>query len=265
MIATLSQEELERGIVSHSSGNCGLAMALAARGRDTPCMIVVPKNIAPEKRYLLTSLGASYHFAENSLESRRVHTERLAREREFVAIDPFEDPRVIAAQGTAVLELLEQVGMLDVVLVPVGSGGLLASTLVAVRTLQPGLQVVGCEPRLAPDAFNSVQQGRLIEQCAAETVCDGLRTNLGDFTFQIIRELVDDMLLASEDSILKATALLCHELRMQVEASAAVTLAALVESGMLFEGRRVGIVLTGGNSPQSIASRVASQFTPEAM
>lgn len=250
-VFSLSEEEARRGVVTHSSGNHGAALACAARTRGIPATVVMPENAPGVKQQAVRGYGATIRFCAPTLEARERTADAVLHETGGVLVHPFNDERIICGQATAALELLEEVGDLDAVVTPVGGGGLLSGTLLAVKKgpARPGIRVVAGEPERADDAYRSWKTGEIVPVGKPDTIADGLRTSLGDKTFAIIRELIDEIALVSEDRILEATWLLLERAKLVVEPSGAVPLAALLQRSpeVSLEGKKVGLILSGGN------------------
>ncbi len=254
-VLSLTEEEAARGVATHSSGNHAAALARAARRRGIPAHIVMPRVSRPNKIEAVRRLGVEPVFCEPDAASRQATADRVVAETGATFIAPYDDPRIMAGQGTVALELLEQVADLDVVVIPVGGGGLLSGCLVAIKSLRPEIEVLAAEPAWADDAHRSLLSGRIELPTRYDTIADGLRTPLGDLTFPVIRDLVDDVLLVSEDAIREATLDCWRQLRMVVEPSGAVPLACIRTHADRFRGRRVGLVVSGGNvEPNAIVS-----------
>ncbi len=247
-VFSLGREEAARGVLTHSSGNHGQALALAARIRGIPAFVVMPENAPGIKREAVEGYGARVVFCAPSLEAREREASRLHEETGAVFIHPYEDPRVIAGQGTAALELLEEAGDLDYLAAPVGGGGLLAGTCLAARGRSPGTRVYGAEPEGADDAFRSLRDGCLHPSIEPRTVCDGLLTSLGRTPFAILKACCAGIRLVGDESILRARRLLGERMKILCEPSAAVPLAVALEAPFFPEGARVGIILSGGNT-----------------
>lgn len=254
-VLSLSEPEAAGGVSTHSSGNHGAALALAARLRSVPAIVVMPAGAPRVKRRAVESFGGEVVGCEPTLAAREAALRELVRRRGGRVVHPYDDFHVIAGQGTAALELIDDpepapwcdplTGPLDAVIVPVGGGGLLAgSALVGARR---GLRVFGAEPAGADDAMRSLRAGRIIPVEAPDTIADGLRTSLGERGFAIIRREVEDVLTVSEDAILAAMRLLWERTKLVVEPSGAVPLAALLERGPPPGCARIGVVLSGGN------------------
>jgi len=246
-VFSLGHQEASRGVVTHSSGNHAAALARAATARGIPAYIVMPSNSAGVKVAAVEGYGGRITFCEPTQDAREAAAAKLLAEAAATMIHPYDDDRIIAGQGTAVVELLEDVPHLDAVIAPVGGGGLLSGTLIAAKALKPDIRVLAGEPHKADDAYRSLQAGHRLPADRFDTIADGLRTSLGDKTFPIISEMVDGILLASEDGIVAAMRLIMERMKLVVETSAAVPLAALLENEHDLAGRAVGVILSGGN------------------
>jgi len=246
-VFSLSEEEAARGVVTHSSGNHGGALARAARARGIPAFIVVPEGAPAVKVRAIDGYGATVVRCEPRLASRETTADRVVRETGATLIHAYDNPRVIAGQGTAALELLEDVPALDVVMTPVGGGGLLSGTALAVRGKSPTTRVIAGEPAAADDAFRSLAAGAIQPSNDPVTIADGLRTSLGRRPFALIRELVDRIVLVDEATIVRSMRLLWERAKLLVEPSSAVPLGAVLTEPGAFRDLRVGIVLSGGN------------------
>ncbi|MGY0505664.1 threonine ammonia-lyase [Luteimonas sp. e5] len=246
-VFALSDDEAARGVVTQSSGNHGAAIALACRLRGIRAQVVVPEGAPQAKLDNIVRHGARLLRCAPNMRARDAATAALLAESGGRLIHPFDDPQVIAGQATAALELLAAVPTLDVLLAPVGGGGLLSGCTLAVRTRGAGCEVWGAEPEAARDAHDSLAAGRLIDDRVPATICDGLRGHLSPRTFALLQRGARGIVLAPEHIIREALRLLIRHLRQWVEPSAAVTLAALLAEPGRFAGRRVGIILSGGN------------------
>lgn len=246
-VLSLSTAEAGRGVVTHSSGNHGAALAWAAAARGIPAWIVMPSNAAKVKRDAVESYGGTIRFCEPGVAAREAACAAVASESGATLIHPYNDWRVIAGQGTAALELLQDEPGLDAVITPVGGGGLLSGTAIAAKGLRPSIKVYGAEPAGADDACRSLRAGYIIPQTDPHTIADGLRSSLGEKTFAVLSSRVDAVETASEESIVRAMRLLWDKLKMIVEPSSAVPLAILLERKISVEGLRVGVILSGGN------------------
>ena len=247
-VFSLSDEQAAAGVVTHSSGNHVAALSLAARLRGIPAYIVMPDNSSPVKQAAVAGYGGRITLSEPGDQARESTAAAVQRDTGATLVHPYNDPRIIAGQGTVAIELLEQVPELDAILAPVGGGGLLSGILTAAKALRPDLPVIGCEPAEADDAYRSWQAGKLIPLESTNTVADGLRTSLGTLTFPIIHRLVDRIVTVSEAQIVAALRMSLERMKLVIEPSSAVPLAAIL-SGQLEElrGRRLGVVLSGGN------------------
>jgi threonine dehydratase len=245
-VFSLSDAEAARGVAAHSSGNHGAALARAARLRGVPAYIVMPQDSAASKVRNVERHGGTITFCAPTPQGRLETCRRVVEETGAALLHPFEDPRVMAGQGTAVLEFLEEVPDLDAVLVPIGGGGLIAGTAVAAASAKPGLQVIGTEPEQSDDAAASFRAGQLVPR-PSNTIADGLRAVVGQPNLAIMLRLVEDVVTVSEAGIVAAMRVLWEELRTLVEPSSAVPFAALHERRLSLSGKKVGIILTGGN------------------
>lgn len=247
-VFSLTDEEAATGVVTHSSGNHAAALARAAQLRGITAHIVMPAGASQSKIRNVGLYGGWITFCEPNLAAREEACARVARQNGATIVHPFDDLRVAAGQGTAVVELLEDMPDLDVVLCPVGGGGLLCGTAVAAKTLRPGIQVIGVEPALGDDVAQSLAAGRRISIPTPATIADGLRTNCtGARNFPIIQQHVDQVVTVSEEAIVAAMRAVWEALHMVIEPSAAVPYAALLERKIPLDGRRIGLIVTGGN------------------
>lgn len=246
-VFSLPEPLAARGVATHSSGNHGTALALAAKLRRIPAVVVMPENSSAVKIAAVRSHGAEVIFCRPGRIAREATLAELLAKREMNLVHPYDDYRVIAGQGTACFELIEQHARLDVVLAPVGGGGLLSGTAIATRALLPGARVIGVEPEKADDAWRSFRSGERVLLDAPDTVADGLRSSLGVRNFALIRRCVDDIVRVSEDAILQGVRLVLERLKVLIEPSAAVVIGALIERRLDVAGLDVGIILSGGN------------------
>ncbi len=244
---SLDAAEAAHGVVTHSSGNHGAALALAARTRGIPAHVVVPEGAVKAKVAAIEHYGASVHRCAPTQAARDALAAQLQRDTGARLVHPFTDPLVIAGQGTAALELLSQAGPLDLVLAPVGGGGLVSGTAIAVHGLAPGTGVIAAEPEGAPDAFVSLRDGKLVSAQTPDTVCDGLRAIIGAPNFAIVQAHKVQVLLVSDAETLAAMRLVWERLKILIEPSCATVLAAVLRYRPLVAGRRVGLILSGGN------------------
>lgn len=244
---SLSDEEAPRGVVTHSSGNHGTALALAAATRGIPAHIVVPEGAVAAKLANIERAGGIIHRCAPTQAAREETCARVQRETGANLVHPYADARVIAGQGTLVPELLQQVPGLDAVIVPVGGGGLVSGCAIALRALAPAAGLFGAEPAGAADALQSLQRGERVTDVVPDTICDGLRATIGAPNFALLREHGVEIIAVDDDATLAAMRLLWAELKQTVEPSSATVLAAMLQRRERFAGKRVGLVLTGGN------------------
>lgn len=245
-VFALPDEAAARGVATHSSGNHAAALARAARLRGIPAYIVMPSNSPQQKIRNVQRQGGLITFCEPTQSARERASAQIVEQTGAAFIHPYENFEVMAGQGTAALELLEVFPQLDLILCPVGGGGLLASTAVAARALSPTIQVIAVEPEQADDAFRSFHAGQVVPQ-TARTIADGLRTLVGVPNLSLMRKHVHDIVTVSEASIIAAMRCLWEELKVVVEPSGAVAYAAILEGRVKLAGRSAGLLLTGGN------------------
>ena len=246
-VFSLDRKELGRGVATHSSGNHGAAVALAAGIRGTQAWVVMPSNSPAIKKHAVESYGANIISCQTGLANREAALQKLIDEKGVQVIHPYNDYRVIAGQGTVALEIMEEQEEIDVLMVPLGGGGLLSGSLLAIKELRPQVRVIGIEPARADDARQSLDSGERVIIDSPDTIADGLRASLGDKTFPIIAELVDDIVTVSENAIRDATRLVWERMKQLIEPSAAVPVAALLERRIELKGRRAALIFTGGN------------------
>ncbi|HWP46208.1 MAG TPA: pyridoxal-phosphate dependent enzyme [Candidatus Limnocylindrales bacterium] len=246
-VLSLSESEARRGVATHSSGNHAAALALAAQRRGIPAFIVMPRTAPEVKKAAVAGYGGKIVFCEPTLAAREATLTKIVEETGATFIHPYNDPRVIAGQGTAALELLAEVPKLDVIMTPVGGGGLLSGTAIVVSELSPTTQVIGAEPEGADDAYRSLQEGRIVPSVQPHTIADGLLTSLGDLTFAILQKYVQKIVTVSEKAIIMGMRHVWERMKIIIEPSAAVPVGALFERKIDLTGKRIGIILSGGN------------------
>ena len=246
-VSGLLEDARCHGVLTHSSGNHAQALALAARLHDVHATIVMPENAPAVKRAATEGYGARVVACKPTHHAREETARRIQQETGAVFVSAHDDPFVIAGQGTAVLELLADAGNLDMILVPVGGGGLLSGTLLAVKGLNPEIQVIGCEPAGADDAYRSLRLGKRIVDFVPQTIADGLRTPLGERAFGIIQQHVDDIVRVKESEIVDAMRTVWERMKILIEPSSAVAVAPLLSGALKATGKRVGVILSGGN------------------
>src|SRR5438034_3574964 len=246
-VFSLDDATARRGVATHSSGNHGAAVARAAKLRGIHAHIVMPSNSAKVKIRAVESYGARVVFCEPTEEAREATCADVITKTGATLIHSFENPDVIAGQGTTAVELLEDVPDLDLMMCPVGGGGLLSGTAIAAKSMQPTIKVIAAEPANADDAAQSFRAGRRLVTEKKFTVADGLRTNIGEPNFAIVQSYVDDIVTVSEEAIISAMRTIWETMKIIIEPSAAVPYAAIVERVINVNGKRVGMILTGGN------------------
>ena len=248
-VLSLSDNKANNGVVTVSSGNHGTALSLAAKIRGINATVVLPKNASSYKRNLIENLGAKIVECEARVESREKTLLEVQDATGATVIHPYNDYKIMSGQGTVALEFLKQKPDLDIVLVPIGGGGLISGIAVAASEISPKINVVGTEPELADDARQSFAKKKLIPSNYPDTVADGLRTSLGEKTYPIILKYVKDIITAPEQNILPTMYLIAKTLKDNIEPSSAVPLAALIENKQMFKDKKVGIIISGGNYP----------------
>ncbi len=246
-VLSLSKEEQEKGITTHSSGNHAQAIALAAKTVGTKAYIVMPSNAPIIKKNGVKALNGEIIECEPTLDARESTVQQVIDRTGATFIHPFNNYDVIAGQATATLELIEEVPNLQVVMAPVGGGGLLSGTALTTHYLLPEAEIIAGEPEGAADAVLSFKSGKIEKAPYIKTIADGLMTNLGDKTLEIIRMYVKDIILVSDEEIIAAMRLIWERLKIVIEPSCAVPFAALLKQKERFAGKKVGIILTGGN------------------
>jgi threonine dehydratase len=243
----LLDDAAKRGVVTHSSGNHGAALAWAAAKRGITAHIVMPANAPLVKKSAVESYGGKVVYCEPTISAREAACAKLVRDLGLELVHPFNDYRIIAGQGTAALELLEEIPDLDIIVTPLGGGGLLAGTAVAAQGMNPHIRVIGAEPAGADDGYRSFRGGAIVQEATANTICDGLRSLLGENSFSLIQKHVDDIALAGEKNIVAAMRMTWEIMKILIESSSATPLGAILEGNLDVRSKRVGIILTGGN------------------
>ncbi|MCL4105995.1 UNVERIFIED_CONTAM: hypothetical protein GTU68_058301 [Idotea baltica] len=246
-VFSLADDAIASGVATHSSGNHGAALAMAAALRGVQAHVVMPRNAPLAKREAVAAYGAKIIDCDPTLPAREAALRELVDRTGAAVVHPYSDARVIAGQGTVALEILEQVEDLDTLVVPVGGGGLLAGVALAVKSLKPSVEVVAVEPAGADDAFRSFGLGRLVPQTSPNTIADGLRAGLGALNFTMIQQHVNTILTVEEATIVEAMKLQWSRLKTVVEPSGAVSFAGVLEHPERFRGRSVAVVISGGN------------------
>jgi threonine dehydratase len=246
-VRSLTEDEARNGVATHSSGNHAAALALAARVRGVPAVIVMPRTAPAVKQAAVAGYGARIVLCEPTLAARESALHEVVRETGAHVVHPYDDERMIAGQGTAALELIEEVPGLDVVMSPVGGGGLTSGTALAVTGFSKGTRMIAAEPEGADDAARSLKEGRVLPSVSPKTVCDGLLTSLSERTFGIIRERVERIVTVPDADIIQAMKTFWERAKLIIEPSSAVPLAAVLSGRLEVKGQRVGIILSGGN------------------
>jgi threonine dehydratase len=246
-VFSLSDEEARRGVVAHSSGNHAQALALAARLRGIPAYVVMPDNAPAVKKAAVAGYGGIITFCPPTLAAREATQAQVIAATGATEVHPYNNELVIAGQGTAALELFSEVPELDVVIVPVGGGGLLSGTALAAAGVSPRTRVLAAEPERADDAYRSLAAGKIIPSDNPQTIADGLLTSLGELTFPIIQQHVAGIWTVSEEAIVSAMRFVWERAKIIIEPSAAVPVAAVREGKVKLAGMRIGIILSGGN------------------
>jgi len=246
-VLCLDEAAAARGVVTHSSGNHGAALAYAAQQRGIAAHVVMPENAARIKVANVEGFGGQVHFCAPTIPAREIVSAEVLRTTGGTLVHPYDDPAVIAGQGTAALELLAEVPELDVVAAPVGGGGLLSGTAIAARGVKPGITLLGAEPANADDAARSFASGRVEPLASSTTIADGLRASIAPRTLHALRTNVAAIGTCSEAAIVAAMRLVWEKARIVIEPSSAVVFAAILEQTIDVAGKRVGVIVTGGN------------------
>jgi threonine dehydratase len=246
-VFSLTDEEAKHGVVAPSSGNHAAAISLAARWRGIPAWIIMPSNSSAVKMRAVEAYGGKITHCEPNIASREATAAAVMQRTGAHLVHPYNDVRVIAGQGTAALELLEEVPDLDFIITPASGGGLLSGTAIAAKSLRPEIRVIGGEPSNADDLFRSMASGKIEAASPNETIADGLRATLCPLTFSILRERVDQISLVGEEEIMSTMLLLWERVKLVVEPSGAVAAAPALLRRIEAQGRKVGIILSGGN------------------
>lgn len=246
-VFSLTNEEAQKGVATHSSGNHAAALALAAKMRGVAAHIVMPENSPEIKKKAVAGYGAQITFCKPTLQARESTLAKVVKETGATEVHPYNNFHVIAGQGTAAKELIEDKGEFNVIIAPVGGGGLLSGTAISVKKLLPNSKVIATEPAGADDAFRSFHAKTLFSSENPKTIADGLLTSLGERNFQIILENVDDIVTVTEENIIAAMRMIWERMKIIIEPSSAVPLAAILEGKIDISNKKVGIILSGGN------------------
>ncbi len=246
-ILSLHPDERAMGVATHSSGNHGQAVALAARLSGIKAYIVMPNSSPKVKKKAVEHYGAEIIFCENTLESRQKALDKVLTKTGAIFIPPYDNYAVIAGQATAAKELIEEIDDLDSIITSVGGGGLLSGTALSTSYLSPNVKVYGAEPKNADDAYRSFKSGQLLPVENSNTIADGLKTSLGVRNFEIIKDLVNDIFTVTEEEIIDAMRLVWERMKLIIEPSSAVAVAAVLTQNEVFKNKKIGLILTGGN------------------
>lgn len=246
-VFSMTEDDAQKGVATHSSGNHGAALALAARMRGIAAHIVMPENSPEIKKKAVAGYGAQITFCEPNLQARESTLAKVVSETGATEIHPYNNFHVIAGQGTAAKELIEDAGSFDFIIAPVGGGGLLGGTALSTKYLTPSCQVIGTEPAGADDAFRSFQKKEWVPSVNPKTIADGLLTSLGERNFAIISDKVDEIVTVSEENIIAAMRMIWERMKIIIEPSSAVPLAAILEGKINVQNKKAGIILSGGN------------------
>ena len=246
-ILQLEDTEIKNAIITTSSGNHGAAVAFIANKIGTSSKIIMPNNTPKNKIENVQRYGGEIFYCEPNIKSREDTLEKMIQKSGGSIIHPYNDEKIIAGQGTAAKELIEKVPDLDVIICPVSGGGLLSGTLLAAKNLKPDIKVFGAEPENADDTYRSILKNKIMSNETTDTIADGLRAQVGTVTFPIIKENVDKILLVSEEMIISSMYMIWQRLKIIIEPSCSIVLAALILNSNIFLNKKVGLILTGGN------------------
>lgn len=243
----LDEQTAQRGVATHSSGNHALSLSYAAGRRGIPVTVVMPRTAPEAKKAAVRGYGGRIVECEPSTSSREAVFAEVVAESGAEFVHPYNDPRVIAGQGTCSKEMIEELGELDAIIAPIGGGGMVSGCCLTLSNIAPKTKIYAAEPKNADDAFRSFRAGHIIADDAPETVADGLKVPLKDITWHFVSNHVEDVLLATEDEIIDAMQLIWQRMKIVMEPSSAVPLATILKNSELFAGKRVGVIITGGN------------------
>ena len=246
-ILQLSKEQLDNSVITTSSGNHGAAVSSTASKLGTSVKVIMPNNTPKVKVDNVKRYGGEIIFCEPNIKSRENTLDKMVNETGATIVHPYNDEKIIAGQGTAAKELLESIPDLDVIIAPVSGGGLLAGTLLAAKNINPKIEVYGAEPKNADDAFQSLKENKIVPNKSTDTIADGLRAQVGTITFPIINKYADGILVVSEKMIIQTMKMIWQRLKIIVEPSCSIVLAALMIHNEQFFNKRIGLILTGGN------------------
>ena len=247
-VLSLPEEDVKMGVGTHSSGNHAAALALAARMQGIQAHIVMPRTAPEIKKTAVRGYGGIITWCEPTLESRESTMREVIDKTGVIFVPPYDHFNIICGQGTAAKELIEEAGELDIVMGPVGGGGLISGTAISAKGMLPSARVIAIEPAGADDAYRSFTSGKFVPSVNPQTIADGLLTSLGKLTFPLILDKVDEIITVSEDAIVAAMRMIWERMKIVVEPSGAVPFAAIIENKIDVAGKRVGLILTGGNT-----------------
>jgi threonine dehydratase len=247
-VLSLPEEDVKMGVGTHSSGNHAAALALAARMQGIQAQIVMPRTAPEIKKTAVRGYGGIITWCEPTLESRESTMQEVIDKTGVTFVPPYDHFNIICGQGTAAKELIEEAGELDIVMGPVGGGGLISGTAISTKGMLPSARVIAIEPAGADDAYRSFTSGKFVPSVNPQTIADGLLTSLGKLTFPLILDKVDEIITVSEDAIVAAMRMIWERMKIVVEPSGAVPFAAIIENKIDVAGKRVGLILTGGNT-----------------
>lgn len=246
-VLSIPTEKLNNGVATHSSGNHAAALALAGKKRGVPAYIVMPRTAPETKKAAVAGYDAKITFCEPTQQAREETLHKIVEKTGANFVHPYDDYRVIAGQATAAKELIEDFGIFDIILTPVGGGGLLSGTCLSVKSMSPDTEIIAGEPAGADDAYRSIRDGKIYPSINPQTIADGLLTSLSEKTFGIIKENVSEIITVSEESIIKAMRIVWERMKIIIEPSSAVPFAAILDNQTRFSGRRIGLIISGGN------------------
>ncbi|MBX3009529.1 MAG: pyridoxal-phosphate dependent enzyme [Melioribacteraceae bacterium] len=246
-LLSIDNEMLKNGVATHSSGNHAAALALAAKMKNVPAYIVMPRTAPQIKKDAVAGYGAKIILCEPTLQARESTLAKIVEETGATFIHPYDDYSVIAGQATCAYEIFGEQHDLDYLIAPTGGGGLLSGTCLSAKYFSPKTKVIGAEPKGADDAFRSIRDGIIYPSINPKTICDGLLTQLSERTFAIINENVDKIITVTEESIISSMKMIWERMKIIIEPSCAVTLAVVMENQELFKDAKIGLILTGGN------------------
>ncbi len=246
-ILQLSKEQLANGVITTSSGNHGAAVASSAKKLGANVKVVMPDNTPKVKVDNVERFGGEIIFCDPNIKSRENTLNKMVKETGATIVHPYNDEKIIAGQGTAAKELLEKIPDLDIIIVPVSGGGLLAGTLLSAKAVNSNIKVYGAEPKNADDTYQSIKNKKIIPNKTTDTIADGLRAQVGTITFPVIQKHVDEIILVSEEMIIQSMQIVWQRLKIIIEPSSSIVLAAILTNKKRFYNKRIGLILTGGN------------------